>query len=657
MAGKDGKDGKDGQAATIQIGTVTTLPPGQQAVVANSGTPNAAVLEFEIPAGAKGDKGDAATVTVGSTTQASWTEGPTVQNSGTPNAAVLDFSIPQGRPGTGGAPFWDYANLEDVTQRLKDDPAGLTYTAEDYGLVQYVLTVPGVTTVYVDLKPAGAADFIGWRIAQVSGGDCDIRGDIPLSPGDSIRFRSVSAAMPTTKIIRFIPPLSYAAPFVDWQATPEDLLATGPVEITTQSLGKASTAWFEAPFDCSISFTVKAGNESAKFVLVRPSGPVSEDTSLKDPVLERDVFRTVGGSPSSGHVSVYARKGEWVGLAAYQGSDPAADLASVLAYPVSDGRLSTYPVGYQCIPNWSAYRTIPTAVESILVSGDQTYKGITGAAPANGVIVVWCDTTSGIKCDVMAIKGNSLIYVGNLVNKNPANALVPVGKGDKVMLAAGNSGNYPKSVTMFFVPTLDVGTSSTGEPSEPEYPSTRWAIDYDAEVSIETLDVYKHKVTASASPGTTPPPPSTGLGRTYIKIPDDTDCYCTAYCANGRVLIYKVKNRSVLDLEAGSNLTNWSRLIIAPADISLDNLAIVAGSRNTAAVQNANTDVTGEYVGWFAPRGTEYIAVSSVCLTSTSNWNSPGRGYQNNHGARTDSAISRIFAYPIEYAQFQPPRS
>ena len=56
--GADGQDGADGQAATVTVGTVTTGDPGTSAVVVNSGTSSAAVLDFTIPQGAKGDTGE-----------------------------------------------------------------------------------------------------------------------------------------------------------------------------------------------------------------------------------------------------------------------------------------------------------------------------------------------------------------------------------------------------------------------------------------------------------------------------------------------------------------------------------------------------------------------------------------------------------------------
>lgn len=56
-SGTQGQDGQDGAAATVTVGTVTTLPAGSEATVINSGTENAAVLDFELPQGVAGADG------------------------------------------------------------------------------------------------------------------------------------------------------------------------------------------------------------------------------------------------------------------------------------------------------------------------------------------------------------------------------------------------------------------------------------------------------------------------------------------------------------------------------------------------------------------------------------------------------------------------
>lgn len=55
--GQQGEPGQDGAPATIQIGTVSTLEPGEQATVENVGTENAAILNFGIPKGEQGEPG------------------------------------------------------------------------------------------------------------------------------------------------------------------------------------------------------------------------------------------------------------------------------------------------------------------------------------------------------------------------------------------------------------------------------------------------------------------------------------------------------------------------------------------------------------------------------------------------------------------------
>lgn len=52
-----GPKGDPGEAATVEVGTVTTLDPGEPATVVNSGTEAAAILDFGIPKGEVGETG------------------------------------------------------------------------------------------------------------------------------------------------------------------------------------------------------------------------------------------------------------------------------------------------------------------------------------------------------------------------------------------------------------------------------------------------------------------------------------------------------------------------------------------------------------------------------------------------------------------------
>lgn len=55
--GERGPAGADGKAATIKVGTVSTLPAGSNASVVNRGDENAAVFDFGIPRGQQGPQG------------------------------------------------------------------------------------------------------------------------------------------------------------------------------------------------------------------------------------------------------------------------------------------------------------------------------------------------------------------------------------------------------------------------------------------------------------------------------------------------------------------------------------------------------------------------------------------------------------------------
>lgn len=105
LQGPKGDKGDPGDNATINVGAVTTLEPGQEATVANTGSETNAVLAFGIPKGEKGDKGDAgdnATIAIGTVTTLEPDQEATVQNTGTDTNAVLAFGIPKGETGATG---------------------------------------------------------------------------------------------------------------------------------------------------------------------------------------------------------------------------------------------------------------------------------------------------------------------------------------------------------------------------------------------------------------------------------------------------------------------------------------------------------------------------------------------------------------------------
>jgi hypothetical protein len=101
LNGTNGGSGTNGLSATVSVGTVTILAHDASPTVTNSGTANAAVFNFGIPAGRDGGDGadgEAATVAVGTVTEAAFGTPPAVSNSGTTADAVLDFVLPAAAP-------------------------------------------------------------------------------------------------------------------------------------------------------------------------------------------------------------------------------------------------------------------------------------------------------------------------------------------------------------------------------------------------------------------------------------------------------------------------------------------------------------------------------------------------------------------------------
>lgn len=154
--GDAGEKGDAGDAATITVGSTTTGLPGTNAIVINSGTSSAAILDFTIPRGDKGEQGiqgpqgiqgeigpqgprgeqgiqgvqgpkgdtgetgpegptgpqgiqglqgipgEAATIEVGTVTTGAQGTNVIIVNSGTSKDAVFDFTIPRGNTGATG---------------------------------------------------------------------------------------------------------------------------------------------------------------------------------------------------------------------------------------------------------------------------------------------------------------------------------------------------------------------------------------------------------------------------------------------------------------------------------------------------------------------------------------------------------------------------
>jgi hypothetical protein len=176
--------GPAGEAATLAIGTTTSVANAGTASVTNVGTNTNGTLNFVLrdgptgPQGAtgpQGPQGSAATVTVGTVGSVAFGGTATVTNSGTSGAAVLDFVVVQGPQGSTGpqGPQGDQGPTGPTGPTGATGPQGATGTAATVtvgtiGFVDY----PGPGTV-TNSGTSGSAvlDFVLVRGPQGAIGD------------------------------------------------------------------------------------------------------------------------------------------------------------------------------------------------------------------------------------------------------------------------------------------------------------------------------------------------------------------------------------------------------------------------------------------------------------------------------------------------------
>jgi hypothetical protein len=97
--------GDKGDAASISLGTVSTLSAGSSATATNTGTAGAAVFNFSIPRGDKGETGNtgpANSLTIAGVTTGAAGSSASVSISGTSPSQTLTFAIPKGDQGIQG---------------------------------------------------------------------------------------------------------------------------------------------------------------------------------------------------------------------------------------------------------------------------------------------------------------------------------------------------------------------------------------------------------------------------------------------------------------------------------------------------------------------------------------------------------------------------
>jgi hypothetical protein len=165
--GTNGTNGTNGQAATLIIGTVTTLSSDAPATVSNSGTQQNAVINFGIPSGQSGRDGQGATITIGTVTALSPGTTPTVVNVGTPQNAIFNIGLTTGNTGGKGDPG---------SPGLKGDKGDPGPVGPDIPGLTYRIETDGTTTLILNgqAQKSGAINLDGMSLTcTASGPRCD----------------------------------------------------------------------------------------------------------------------------------------------------------------------------------------------------------------------------------------------------------------------------------------------------------------------------------------------------------------------------------------------------------------------------------------------------------------------------------------------------
>ena len=222
--GQTGPQGPKGDAATVAVGSTTTLAVGQDATVENVGSIYNAVLNFGIPQGPQGPKGDKgnkgdtgaqgetgprgpqgergtnATVYIGTTSTLNPGSQATVYNSGTDSNAVLNFGIPKGEKGDTGpmptiAQTTGQAIDQVMSQKATTDALNTKQATIDSS---HKLSADLVDDTSTTNKFVTAQDKTNWNAKQdalTAGDNIDIEDGVISTPAIA---PEVVAELPTT---------------------------------------------------------------------------------------------------------------------------------------------------------------------------------------------------------------------------------------------------------------------------------------------------------------------------------------------------------------------------------------------------------------------------------------------------------------------------
>ena len=273
--GDDGDDGDDGADAGI---TVTTTPINPDTDHPNGGTtltfqptkdgqPDGQPTEINVINGLDGNNAAAATVTVGTTTTVASTENAEVTNSGTTSAAILNFKIPRGADGADSTvPGPQGVGISNVSSGTPTSSGGYTTTPVTVTLTNNTTASFNVTakdgTDGADSTVPGPANSITVSHTSITGGRT-----VTITPetGTADSFDVMDGVSPTASVTK--------------SGKTATIIITDKNGTTTQTVSDGKDATVEID---KTSAPVSSGHTGTRITFKAKSGGVVTDTEVVD---------------------------------------------------------------------------------------------------------------------------------------------------------------------------------------------------------------------------------------------------------------------------------------------------------------------------------------------------------------------------------------
>jgi hypothetical protein len=179
QAGEMGPAGAPGSAATVAVGTVTTLAAGSAATVTNSGTAEAAVLNFGIPQGAAGAPGSGG----GSGNGAASGSFAAMYHGVSYNTLYYAANSPNASPSEASGAVLAWVPQACTASRLD------VYSQQS-----------GAITVTLRAGPPGSIADTVLACSAATNGSCSMTGSVLIAAGDFIDFRIDGASGSTAGV-------------------------------------------------------------------------------------------------------------------------------------------------------------------------------------------------------------------------------------------------------------------------------------------------------------------------------------------------------------------------------------------------------------------------------------------------------------------------